>query len=107
MKVYVAKPYYSNLRNNSSWSNARILPDGWDFEWMTVNVGRKGEFAHTYIEMTDANWDFGMYVKVTGALNATDLGNIKNLTNLMKLDLSEAEFTELPSSFLSNKTSLI
>lgn len=108
MSVYVAdQAYFSNYESNSNWNSASILPDGWDFEWMTVDVKRKGEFAQTYIEMTDADWSLGAYVKVTGNLNATDLGNIKNLTSLRKLDLSEAVFDELPSSFLESKKSLI
>ena len=107
MSVYTAETYYFNYKNDSRWNSATILPDGWDFEWMTVNVGRKGEFAQTYIEMTDADWSLGVNVKVTGALNDGDLKNIDALVNLMKLDLSEAEFTELPSSFLSYKSSLV
>lgn len=106
MKIYTTQAYYINYYNNSSWNSAYILPYGWDLEWMTVNVERKGEFAQTYIEMTDADWSKGIYVKITGELNETDLNNINNLTNLIKLDLSEAEFTTLPSSFLSNRTSL-
>lgn len=107
MTVYVAEQsYFTNYENNSNWNQALIVPEGWEFEWITVNVGRKGEFAQTYIEMTDANWDLGMYVKVTGPLNTTDLRNINNLTNLRKLDLSEAEFSDLPNSFLDGKSSL-
>ena len=106
MNVYTAQPYYWGYKYNDIWDGASILKNGWDFEWMTVNVARKGEFAQTYIEMTDADWSLGVYVKVTGTLNETDLKNIKNLTRLMKLDLSEAEFTDLPSSFLSDKSEL-
>lgn len=91
---------------NDSFSNSEILPYGYDFEWITVNVGRKGEFAQTYIEMTDANWALGVYVKVTGTLNTADLGNIKNLTRLKKLDLREAEFTGLPNSFMEGNATL-
>ena len=106
-KVYVSnKAYFNKYESDSSWKNAAILPEGWDFEWMTVNVERRGEFAQTYIEMTDADWSAGMFVKVTGALDSTDLTNIKNLTNLRKLDLSEASFAMLPASFLSNRSSL-
>lgn len=107
MNVYVTEPYYWNYVENSDWNSACIHPYGWDFEWMTVNVERKGEFAQTYIEMTDADWSQGVNVKITGELNATDLGNIKNLTNLRKLDLSNAQFAELPSDFMYQKTSLI
>lgn len=108
MTVYVgSQSYYANYESNSNWNSAAIVPDGWDFEWMTVNVGRKGEFAQTYIEMTDADWSLGVYVKITGILNATDLQNIKKLTRLRKLDLSEAEFTSLPNNFLEYKTTLM
>lgn len=106
--VYVMdQSYYSNYENNSNWNNATILPDGWEFEWLTVNVQRKGEFAQTYIEMTGGDWALGTYVKVTGTLNEADLKNIKQLTNLRNLDLSEATFAGLPDNFMSNKSSLI
>lgn len=91
---------------NDSFAKSEILPYGYDFEWITVNVGRKGEFAQTYIEMTDANWALGVYVKVAGTLNTTDLESIKKLTKLRKLDLREAEFTSLPNSFIENNATL-
>ncbi|MBE6302564.1 MAG: leucine-rich repeat domain-containing protein [Bacteroidales bacterium] len=101
INVYPTEEYYWGYKYNNGWEDASIIPYGWDYEWITVNVSRKGEFAQTYIEMTDADWSLGVNVKVTGTLNETDLQNINNLTNLRKLDLSEAEFTDLPSSFLS------
>lgn len=103
IKVYVAEPYFWNYYENEVWDEANINPNGWDFDWMTVNVGRKGEFAQTYVEMTNADWNLGVNVKVTGELNETDLANIKNLNHLRKLDLTEAGFTQLPNSFLSDK----
>lgn len=107
IKVLVCcKNDYSSYLDNSYYSDCSVLPYGWDFEWMTVNVARRGEFAQTYIEMTDANWELGRYVKITGILNSTDLQNINNLTYLIKLDLREADFTNLPNNFLENKSSL-
>ncbi len=107
MKVYIAgQEYYPTYETNNYWKTATLIPEGWDFEWMTIDVKRKGEFAQTYIEMTDADWSLGTYVKVTGTLNETDLGNIKNLTNLRRLDLSEAVFESLPNSFLNGASSL-
>lgn len=106
-KVYVCdKDCFESYLNNDRFSQIPIIPYGWDsFDWMTVNVGRRGEFAQTYIEMTDADWSVGMFVKITGVLNATDLSNINNLTRLINLDLSEADFAALPSDFISqNKT---
>jgi len=108
MNVYVAnQSYYANYLNNSNWNKARILPDGWDFEWITVNVEKPGEFAEAYL--TDNNYDWGaaQNVKVTGNINDVDLNAIKNLTALMKLDLSETTITAIPEKFMYNRTSLI
>lgn len=103
MKVYVgSQQFFGDYEAASTWNRAAIEPFGWDFEWLTVNVGRKGEFAQTYIEMTDADWGLGTLVKITGELNQTDLKNIKQLTRLRNLDLSEAKFEALPNNFLSN-----
>lgn len=108
MTVYVCnQKFYANYLANDTWRNASIQPYGWDFELFTIDVARKGEFAQTYIEKTDANWDLAMNVKVTGTLNETDLNNIKNITYLRKLDLSETKFDKLPNYFLQNKSSLI
>lgn len=105
--VYVCKQeYIGQYIADSQFKYCNIMPYGWDYEWMTVKVDRMGEFAQTYIEMTDADWNIGIYVKVTGNLNATDLQNIKNLVNIKKLDLSEAVFANLPDNFLEGKTSL-
>lgn len=103
MTVYVQnKEYYGEYISSSSWGNAIIESEGWEHQWLTVNVGRKGEFAQNYIELTDANWATTYYLKVTGNLNAADLANIKKVSNLIKLDLGEATFDELPSQFMES-----
>ena len=105
--VYIgSQEAYAQYNASSSWNNAELIPEGWDFEWMAVSVQRKGEFAQTYIEMTDADWSLGVNVKVIGKLNATDLANMKKLTNLRNLDLTDATFDALPSSFLSNQNTI-
>lgn len=97
-----SKELYSHLTGNSYWQNASIVPYGWDFELLTIDVKRKGEFAQTYIELTDADWSAGVNVKVTGQLNEQDLKNMKNMTALQSLDLSEADFDALPSGWLQS-----
>ena len=105
--VYIgAKEAYDQYSANSNWYNADLQPEGWDFDWLAVNVQRKGEFAQTYIEMTDADWSQGINVKVIGALNDTDLSNIKKLTRLRCLDLADATFQALPSSFLNGQKTI-
>lgn len=105
--VYIgSQEAYAQYNASNAWKNAELIPEGWDFEWMAVNVQRKGEFAQTYIEMTDADWSLGVNVKVIGKLNATDLANIKKLTSLRKLDLTDATFNALPESFLSSQKTI-
>lgn len=105
--VYIgAKEAYDQYSANSNWYNADLQPEGWDFDWLAVNVQRKGEFAQTYIEMTDADWSKGVNVKVIGALNDTDLSNMKKLTRLRCLDLADATFQALPSSFLNGQKTI-
>lgn len=105
--VYIGtKEAYDQYSANSNWYNADLQPEGWDFDWLAVNVQRKGEFAQTYIEMTDADWSKGVNVKVIGALNDTDLSNMKKLTRLRCLDLADATFQALPSSFLNGQKTI-
>ena len=105
--VYIgAKEAYDQYSANSGWNRAELMPEGWDFDWLAVNVQRKGEFAQTYIEMTDADWSKGVNVKVIGALNDTDLSNMKKLTQLRRLDLADATFQALPQSFISGQQTI-
>lgn len=106
-EIYVCdKAFYASYFGANSFSNSSILPYGWDFEWITVNVEKPGEFAETYLTQNDYDWNAGKYVKVTGNINNTDLSAIKNLTSLIKLDLSETTITSLPESFMYNRSSL-
>ncbi len=93
--------------NNYGFSDSTILPYGWDYEWITVNVEKNGEFAETYLTQNDYNWGAAQYVKVVGNINDIDLSAIKNLTTLMKLDLSETTISSLPDQFLYNRSSLV
>lgn len=105
--VYIgAKEAYDQYTASSNWYNADLQPEGWDFDWLAVNVQRKGEFAQTYIEMTDADWSKGVNVKVIGALNDADLSNLNKLTQLRRLDLADATFQALPQSFLSRQQTI-
>lgn len=106
-KIYVCdKSHLASFSNNEYYASAGIFPYGWDFEWITVNVEKNGEFAETYLTQNDFDWGAAQYVKVTGNINDTDLSAIKNLTSLVKLDLSETAITSLPSSFMYERSSL-
>lgn len=99
------KDCFESYLNNKYF--AAIIPYGWDLEWITVNVEKNGEFAETYLTQNDYNWNAAQYVKVTGNINDVDLSAIKNLTSLLKLDLSETAITSLPEQFMYNRRSLI
>lgn len=106
--VYVcSQQHYSSYVNNEYFTNnSTVSPYGWEFDWVTVNVEKSGEFAETYLTQNNYDWGAGIYVKVTGHINATDLSAIKNLTALQKLDLSETSITEVPDYFMQNRASL-
>ncbi len=93
--------------DNPSFSNSTLIPYGWEYDWVTVNVEKAGEFAETYLTQNDYDWGAVQNVKVTGNINDTDLSAIKNLTSLMKLDLSETTITALPSNFMYNRSTLL
>lgn len=93
---------YNSCSNNDYWRNATLVPEGWEFPWITVDVKRPGEFAQTYLEANNRDWTTARNVKITGKLNDIDLGNIKNLTGMMILDLTEADIARIPDNFLAN-----
>lgn len=107
-KVYVCdRTALASYINNEAFSYSSILPYGWDYEWITVNVEKNGEFAETYLTQNGYDWGAAQYVKVVGNINDIDLSAIKNLTTLMKLDLSETTITSLPEQFMYNRSSLV
>lgn len=68
-----------------------------------MNVEKNGEFAETYLTNNVYDWGAVQDLKVTGNINEIDLNAIKNLTALIKLDLSETSISSLPSNFLYGK----
>lgn len=100
-KVYVCdKRYYGNYIGSEGFSEVSVQPYGWDFEYVTVNVEKQGEFAETYLTQNNYDWAAAQYLKVTGNINDIDLRAMKNLSCLLKLDLSETTVTSLPEQFM-------
>lgn len=99
--IYVCdKRYYSNYVNSERFLNVTIRPYGYDFEYITVNVEKQGEFAETYLTQNNYDWTAAQYLKVTGIINDIDLRAMKNLSCLLKLDLSETSIISLPEQFM-------
>lgn len=100
-KVYVCdKRYYGNYIGSEGFSEVSVQPYGWDFEYVTVNVEKQGEFAETYLTQNNYDWAAAQYLKVTGNINDIDLRAMKNLSCLLKLDLSETSIISLPEQFM-------
>lgn len=100
-KVYVCdKRYYGNYIGSEGFSEVSVQPYGWDFEYVTVNVEKQGEFAETYLTQNNYDWTAAQYLKVTGIINDIDLRAMKNLSCLLKLDLSETSIISLPEQFM-------
>lgn len=107
-KIYVCDSrYFANYMNNNYFKDCLCLPFGWDFKYITVKVEKEGEFADNYLTNNEHDWGAAQYVKVIGNINDIDLTAIKNLTSLMKLDLSETTIKSLPEKFMLRRTSLI
>lgn len=103
--LYVAseETYAAIEANTNSWSSNNMVPYGWDFEEVTVDVKKPGEFGDTYLTQFGNDWGAKRNIKVTGPINTIDLAAMKNLTKVRRLDLSATAITELPRDFMSGK----
>lgn len=105
--IYVCdKTCFASFFKVGWWSNLAIHAYGWDYVSTNVDVKKNGEFAETYLTQNNYDWGAAQYVKVTGNINDIDLDAMKNLTTLIKLDLSETSITSLPVNFMYGMNSL-
>lgn len=103
--LYVANEatYTAIEENPNAWQSNNMVPYGWDFEEVTVDVKKPGEFGDTYLTQFGNDWGAKRNIKVTGPINTIDLAAMKNLTKVRRLDLSATAVTELPRDFMSGK----
>ena len=64
-------------------------------DWLEVELASPGTLGVEVLYLVDVLTDVEM-LKVKGTLNATDWTNIKQMKNLLGLDLSEAKFDAVP-----------
>lgn len=78
-------------------------------EWFEVNV-TAGDLGNSVIdEISKSNYSYLTDVellKIKGKLNSNDWNQISQMTNLMALDISETDVTEIPASQFSGNTML-
>lgn len=77
--------YYSRIRNVELSS-----------DWLDVELAYAGTLGVEVLYQVNVLNDV-VLLKVKGALNSTDWTNIKQMKNLVGLDLTEAKFTSVPS----------
>jgi len=87
------------FNNNSSSSYSYYLYDVsvMSKPQITVNLLEPGSLGTEVLYNTDHIKNVRR-LKVKGALNSDDWGRIKMMSTLLELDLSEAQFTEIPAS---------
>ena len=85
--------YYSQIKNIELSNN-----------WIDVDLATAGTLGYEvlYSGKADVLTDVE-FLKISGPLNTSDWTDIKNMTNLKALDLSEAEITEIPDYAFDGK----
>ena len=73
--------------------------------YLTINVTEAGTLGYLILDRT-ANLNDVKGLRVSGKLNSTDFTTIKNLTNLMELNMAETNVTTWQESQFSGMTSL-
>jgi len=98
--VYVPAELLEQFYSDADWHRkVLILAEGTQPFATTINMSRAGEFAYLVLSATNNDWNKINELTVTGPLSTNDLNNFKLLKMLTKLDLSQAEITDIPSNF--------
>lgn len=74
-------------------------------DWIEVELDYAGTLGVEVLYQVDVLADVSC-LKVKGNLNSTDWSNIKQMTSLRGLDLSEASFTSIPANEFKNRSTL-
>lgn len=75
-------------------------------KWIEVTLESAGSLGVEVLYMVDKLTDVDN-LKVTGPLNSADWTTIKNMTNIVNIDLSGATAEEVPASTFENRKSLL
>jgi hypothetical protein len=88
--------YYSQIKNielSNNWVNVELATAG--------TLGYEVLYSGGMDVLTDVE-----FLKIKGPMNTEDWKDIKNMTNLLALDLSEADIKEIPNNAFDGKTML-
>ena len=98
--------FFDTLYANSGYSS-RIRNIELSSSWESVELATAGTLGYEALSLPsiDVLTDVEM-LKVSGPLNASDWKDLKNMTNLCALDLSEALISEIPNNAFDGKTKI-
>lgn len=97
--------WIDTLANTSSVYYTRIRNIELSNNWIDVELASAGTLGYEVLYTGKANvLNDVEFLKIKGPLNASDWTDIKNMTNLLALDLSEAEITSIPSYAFDGKS---
>ncbi len=86
--------YYSQIKNIELSNN-----------WIDVDLATAGTLGYEVLYSGKANVLTDVeFLKISGPMNAADWTDIKNMTNLLALDLSETQITEIPNNAFKDKS---
>ncbi|MEA4982592.1 MAG: leucine-rich repeat protein [Paludibacter sp.] len=102
---YVPMASKTAYRENSNW-NRYVLIGGDVPVSITINMTTAGTLGDMLLQQTEYLKDVNK-LKITGPMNSTDMALLKtNLPDLISLDFSKTDVTDIPNSHFREKTFL-
>lgn len=102
---YVPLASKTAYRENSNW-NRYVLIGGDNPVSITINLTTAGTLGDMLLQQTEYLKDVNV-LKITGPMNSTDMALLKsNLPDLISLDFSKTDVTDIPNSHFRDKTFL-
>lgn len=98
-KILVPEEALNSYFDDYGWSNYVLInAEGSLPLKVNIKMTKAGEFAQSILQQVD-NWYKVNELTVSGDLNSDDLNVFKRMRQLTKLDLSQANITNIPSQF--------
>ena len=86
-----------SIYNNNVMALTRIRNVELSDDWVEVDLSSAGSLGTEVLNLVDVLTDVEL-LKVKGTINAADWTTIKQMTNLLAIDLSEAKFNAVPNN---------
>ena len=99
--------WIDTMYNNTATYYSQIKNVELSNKWVSVELATAGTLGYEVLYSPGVNVLTDVeFLKIKGPMNASDWTDIKNMTNLLALDLSEAQIVELPNQVFDGKSLL-